>query len=188
MLQGSKPRAAASPAVAVELRLERISQLFDAFDPFPLPTRDLSPGAETFIVDWARELPAAADIRLRLHVMQWDLDAAPEQVREALARHFSARAESRRRDRTELLRIGRRSLAIGIATLAAGIFLQQLVQAAFSRTPATQFVGESLLLLGSVANWRPLEIFLYDWWPIDRQRRLLERLAAADVVVEQVAG
>jgi len=27
-------------------------------------------------------------------------------------------------------------------------------------------VRESLLVGGAVAPWRPLEIFLYDWWPI----------------------
>ena len=26
--------------------------------------------------------------------------------------------------------------------------------------------------------WRPLEIFLYDWWPIRAEGRLFDRLAA----------
>jgi hypothetical protein len=29
--------------------------------------------------------------------------------------------------------------------------------------------------------WRPLEIFLYDWWPIRAERRLFDRLAAMPV-------
>jgi hypothetical protein len=29
--------------------------------------------------------------------------------------------------------------------------------------------------------WRPLEIFLYDWWPILGEKRLHERLARAEV-------
>jgi hypothetical protein len=29
--------------------------------------------------------------------------------------------------------------------------------------------------------WRPLEIYLYDWWPLRDERRLLERLARARV-------
>jgi hypothetical protein len=31
--------------------------------------------------------------------------------------------------------------------------------------------------------WRPLEIFLYDWWPILGERRLRERLSRVDVRV-----
>jgi hypothetical protein len=40
---------------------------------------------------------------------------------------------------------------------------------------------ESLIIVGWVALWRPLEIFLYDWWPIARHRSLYRRLAKADV-------
>ena len=34
---------------------------------------------------------------------------------------------------------------------------------------------------GWVALWRPLEIFLYDWWPIRAEARLFDRLAASRV-------
>lgn len=40
---------------------------------------------------------------------------------------------------------------------------------------------ESFLMLGWVANWRPLEIFLDDWWPIARRRDLYRRFSAAVV-------
>ena len=38
--------------------------------------------------------------------------------------------------------------------------------------------------------WRPMEIFLYEWWPLARERRLLRRLAAAriEVVAQRAAG
>ena len=36
-----------------------------------------------------------------------------------------------------------------------------------------------MILLGWVANWKPIEIFLYDWWPIAKRRDLYRRLAAA---------
>jgi hypothetical protein len=38
-------------------------------------------------------------------------------------------------------------------------------------------IGESLLIGGWVAMWRPLEIFLYEWWPIRAEARLFERLS-----------
>ena len=38
-----------------------------------------------------------------------------------------------------------------------------------------------MLIFRWVANWRPIEIFLYDWWPIVRRRNLYQRLAAAQV-------
>ena len=42
---------------------------------------------------------------------------------------------------------------------------------------------EGLLILGWVANWKPIEIFLYDWWPIAQRRGLYNRLAQATVDV-----
>jgi len=42
-------------------------------------------------------------------------------------------------------------------------------------------IEESLLIFGWVANWRPIEIFLYDWWPINRRRNLYRRIATAQV-------
>ena len=40
---------------------------------------------------------------------------------------------------------------------------------------------ESLTIGGWVSMWRPLEIFLYDWWPIRNEARLSDRLAAMPV-------
>jgi hypothetical protein len=31
--------------------------------------------------------------------------------------------------------------------------------------------------------WRPLEIFLYDWWPVRAEARLYDRLAATFVQI-----
>ena len=45
-------------------------------------------------------------------------------------------------------------------------------------------VEESLIIVGWVANWRPIEIYLYDWWPIVRRIRLYRRIAAAHVRVK----
>jgi hypothetical protein len=33
-------------------------------------------------------------------------------------------------------------------------------------------IRESLLIGGWVAMWRPMEILLYDWWPIRAEARL----------------
>ena len=42
------------------------------------------------------------------------------------------------------------------------------------------------MIIGWVALWRPVEIFLYEWWPLRRHRRQMDRLAA--MTVELRAG
>jgi hypothetical protein len=77
----------------------------------------------------------------------------------------AAAAVAIQHDLNELFRTGRRSLAIGIPILVA-CFLAARFAAGYLVEPVQRLVEESFLILGSVANWRPLEIFLYDWWPV----------------------
>jgi len=42
-------------------------------------------------------------------------------------------------------------------------------------------VAEGLLIVGWVAMWGPLDIFLYGWWPIRSRYKLFDRLARIDV-------
>lgn len=44
---------------------------------------------------------------------------------------------------------------------------------------------ESRAIVGCVAMWRPLQIFLYDWWPLQRQIRRYQMLGSAHIQVIQ---
>jgi hypothetical protein len=171
-------------AEAIELRVEHIASLFDPFDPFPLPTRDLSSTAEAFIVGWAREIPRDAALKLVVHLPEAEARSADAAaLADSFARHFGYRAQAIKGDLDELFAVGRLSLVIGLCVLAACIVAGEVLRALAGETPMTTFLRESLVILGWVANWRPLEIFLYEWWPIVRRRRLYQRLASAPVEV-----
>jgi hypothetical protein len=71
-------------------------------------------------------------------------------------------------------RIGRIALAVGLTTFGICLAASQLVDAVAGSTYLGRFI--------CVANWRPIEIFLYDWWPLWRRRNLCRRLAAAAIV------
>lgn len=55
-----------------------------------------------------------------------------------------------------------------VACLAAS----QLPLAGLGTGPVVRALEESLIILGWVANWKPIETFLYDWWPLKRRRDL----------------
>ena len=96
-------------------------------------------------------------------------------------RFFSHRADAITRDLRELFRVGRMSLAIGVSVLVACVVAAQYAETVIGSAPLGRIVQESLIIMGWVANWKPLEIFLYDWWPLIRRRNLYRRLAAAKV-------
>ncbi len=180
--------ASIPPGSAIELRVETLEQLFDPFDPFPLPTRDLSHTAEEFIVGWALELPRGAPILIRVHPRGEAAPQALKGLQEALSNHFTYRAKRMRGELDELFQIGRLSLAIGVGVLALCILGARAIQSVFGDGAAVSMIVEGLVILGWVANWRPLHLFLYEWWPLDRRRRLYQRLAAARVEIVPDAG
>jgi hypothetical protein len=138
--------------------------------------------AEEFIVGWARELPTDQLIRIIVHFPESDTqNKAAQDLPEAFHRYFSYRASVLQRDRTELFRIGRRSLGIGVMVLIVCFAIAHAAGESIIDSLLRRMIEESFLILGWVANWRPLEIFLYDWWPITRRRDLYQRLSKAIV-------
>jgi len=72
---------------------------------------------------------------------------------------------------------------IGIACLAISLALGDVLARALGGRPIAEILRESLVIGGWVAMWRPMELFLYDWWPIRAEARLADRLAAMPVRV-----
>jgi hypothetical protein len=168
----------------VEVHVADLKQLFHSLDPTPFRERDLDPKAEAFIAGWARELSADAPLALIVHVDQ-EMPSA-EQIKvlhDAVRDYFAERALQTRRQLRQLFQVGRTSLLIGVVFLAISIVIGDLVAAMLRDTRFAGVARESLLIGGWVAMWRPLEVFLYDWWPIRAEARLFDRLSAMAVRV-----
>jgi hypothetical protein len=184
--QGAGDAIPAGSAV-IEVRVAELRQLFNAIDPSPFLERDLDPKAEEFIVGWSRDLPSDAPLALLVHLDR--CAGRPDEaahLREAIHGFFAGRADSARRRLRQLFRVGRVSLAIGLMVLAAGISLAQLVNGRAGGVG--EVLHESLLIGGWVAMWRPIEVFLYDWWPIRAEVRLFNRLATMPVRISYPAA
>ena len=166
----------------IEIHVAELKQLFDAIDPSPFRDRDLDPKAEEFIVGWAKDLPGDTSLAL---VVDLDREAGlPDEaavLRDAIHEFFRHRAETYRRRLRELFRVGRTSLLIGLITLAAAIALGDFLANLMKGSRVGEILRESLTIGGWVSLWRPLEVFLYDWWPIRNEARLSDRLAAMPV-------
>ena len=170
---------------AIEVRVAELRQLFNAIDPSPFRERDLDPRAEEFIVEWARDLPRDARLALLVHLERsaGQADEAPL-LGESIHRYFKQRAMDSRRRLRELFRRGRISLVIALVFLGASIAAGDAVASFLRDTHVAEIIREGLLIGGWVAMWRPLEVFLYDWWPIRAEARLFDRLSTMPVRIE----
>jgi hypothetical protein len=168
----------------IEIAARELIQLFNSLDPSPFPERDLDDEAEAFIVSWAKELSPSERFRIIIHLPRGEIIKAEEQgLRKALSNYFAYRSEMLGRSERECLRMGRRFLISGILVLALCNLTAHFLVSLTHSSPFAQVVADGLVIFGWVANWRPAEIFLYDFWEIRRNRRLYHRLAQAEIVL-----
>jgi hypothetical protein len=174
----------ARPVHQISLRLHDVSQLFNSMDPTPFLHRDLDPDAEAFIESWAREFPSTSRLQLIVHLQEAPPEGdAAEIISGALHNFFSYKAELTQRELNQLMSVGRHSLLIGLGFLSLCLFAANAVSG-MEPGPTLQIAKESLTIVGWVGMWRPIEIFLYEWWPILRRQRIYVNLSNAHVRVE----
>ena len=169
----------------IELRLRELAQLFNSMDPSPFIDRDLDADAEEFIVSWARELPAHQEIELSVHLATPPKAGRAEHTESAVRHYFATRAAMKGSELRLLLHRGRLSLVVGLTFLITCLTLGELATK-LGWQIADHIISEGLTIVGWVAMWRPLQTYLYDWWPLREERRNFERLARMRVKVRVV--
>jgi len=174
--------ASAASRSELQLYLRETAQLFNSMDPAPFRERDLDPNAEAYIVDWAREAPARA--RLSLAICLGRASTTPDDavtLAEAVHEYFRQRARATRARLRWLFRVGRISLLIGLAFVGLTVVVGDYISGIVDKASYGRMIVDALVIGAWVALWRPMEIFLYDWWPIRAEARLFDRLAEMDV-------
>lgn len=173
-------RMSALPAARISLRLRDINQLFNSLDPSPFLDRDLDRDVEEFIVSWARESRRNLPFEVVIHLGTNPDPHRAQEAQDAVRRYFVARAELKQRELHQLLRRAYFVLTIGVLFLTTCLSVAAMARRVFSEGTA-DIVREGMVIVGWVAMWRPLEIYLYDWWPFRKDWLLLQRLADAEV-------
>ena len=175
------------PGGEIQLSLPALARLFDPMDPSPLPRKDLHPSVEEFIVSWGREVLAKGSLTLLIHLDQPASEAEMRDATAAIHSYFEERALVARRQLRRLFQVGRISLVIALVVLSLSIALGELLLANARGSSLRMALGSTLEVGGWVAMWRPLEIFLYEWWPILADMRLYRRFAAMHVRIVAAA-
>ena len=169
---------------SIQLKIQHVNQLFHTLDPFPFHERDLDAQVEEYVVGWASETERRAPLSISIQMP--DSQARGDDARhvaDAFQNYFAGRADVLRLELRALFLRGRVSLAIGLVALSFTIVLGGALPRLIPEGFVQRFVEEGLIIVGWVANWKPIEIFLFEWWPIARKRALYRRLAAARVEI-----
>jgi hypothetical protein len=175
-----RARSSPKPVSLIQLNLRELSQLFNSMDPSPFPERDLDQDADEYIVTWARESPMDHPLALRVHLERWPATDPTPLITDAIHHYYEYRAGIADLEFKRIMREGRVALATGLVFLATCLLGRHFVP---ENGDWAGYVRESLTIAGWVGMWRPMEMYLYDWWPVLRRARVFRKLSAMPVEV-----
>lgn len=166
----------------IEIRLNKLDQIFNSLDPSPFIEREIDRNAKNYIVESLQELPINSKVKVLLYISHaLDLDAK-KMVSEAIHNYFDYCYDGKVKELRQLFRTGRISLAIALVFLGTCITIDSLISSLFDGTIA-KILHEGLFIVGWVAMWRPIQIFLYDWVPIYRDQTTFRKLSKVPIEI-----
>ena len=163
----------------IDIRIQRITQLYDSLDPSPLHEKALSHAVENYIVDCAGEHGPDEPLRLVVHVPV-SIKEYEIEITRAIHTHFQAQhAQCRRRYRRRM-RQGMRFLFTGLTVLGTTLLARALLVHP-GNSKVLVAISEGLLIVGWVAMWRPIEVLLFERVENHQNMALFDRLSRIDV-------
>jgi hypothetical protein len=169
----------------LELRLTNLDQFFETFDPSPFHKKDINDDAERYIVNSVEAFPLKSKLKLVFFLSEEHNKEASHVLIPAIENFFQFQAMMASRAIRSLLNEGKISLLLGFLFLIVCIGTGAVVSLAF-HNHLRAVVLEGLSIIGWVAMWRPIQIFLYDWWALYRKKKIFEKIRdmPIEIVVE----
>ena len=163
------------------LRLVSIHELLGSPDSL-YRKRTLKSDVEEFIVEEAEDLPRKNAITLKVHLALSEVKYK-DAIGPAIRTHFCYRREQSQKKFKRVMQYGWRVLFIAIGLLAVIFMLTEIALLFKTESRLVLFIRESFIILGWVALWRPLDLLLYEWYPIKTKSNLYYRLEHSDVQI-----
>ncbi len=167
----------------IDLKVRHSRQLFDNRDPAPFNERDLDDDAVEYLLGAAQEIPGKQPLAIVVTISEEpEPRLAPGAIVEAVRAHFLYEGDQVERRLRDHVRRGQMFLAVGLTVLVVFLTLAEFTMS-LPAGALRDILREGLVITGWVAMWRPLEVLLYDWWPLIDERRQVRRILDAPVSI-----
>lgn len=167
----------------IEIRINEALQLFDSRDPAPFRDRDLDDDFTDYIIASADEIPLRTPLRIKIYIAKQSGDIRSESIVEAIQSYLEYQIDLKRNQFSKVLKMAQLFLFIGLVILSLCLVLSRWVKELPSDFFSTA-LSEGIVIFGWVSMWKPLELILFDWYPIYDRIRLLRKIHGSDVQVE----
>ena len=170
----------------VEIKIKRINQLFNSLDPSPFLEKDLDDDAFEYIYSSVAEHPYKRPVKIRIYMPQHQKRKVSEsEIREAIKNFFRYKVMISEKGIRQKIQEGQLSMAVGIMFLAICLIAANWISGRYNNI-VSNIAVEGLLIGGWVAMWRPISIMLYDWWPLQKEKRIFWKISKMDVEVKYI--
>ena len=165
----------------IEVRVKSPQQLFDARDPAPFHERDLDDNFVEYIVAAVREFSISSPLKIVIYVEEKEATELPkDSIREAIRSYFAYRIDLQRSELKGFMKRAQLFLLIGLFVLVSCLAVAQSLTAP---TPpgAIGILREGLVIFGWVSIWKPIELILFDWYPLFEKLRFYKKLLGTEI-------
>ena len=168
----------------IEVRVKSALQLFDAHDPAPFRERDLDDDFLEYITTSAREFSSSRPCKIVIHIDEAETkDLASSSIKESMQSYLNYKIDLQKSDLKVFLKRSQLFLGIGLLVLAICISVAQSLK--IPNPPgAVGILREGIVIFGWVSIWKPIELILFDWYPLYEQLKLYKKLIASEVEIK----
>ncbi|CAJ38148.1 hypothetical protein [Methanocella arvoryzae] len=168
--------------VLIEMNLSSVLQLFNSLDPAPFHEKELDKYAEEYIIDAVKDFPPKTRFKIVIYLPDRDINTKVSvEIAKAIRSHFEYRSHMERRKFRERLIYGEFALVVGLTFLAIATIASMAIDTYAGQHPAAHLVSTALEVTGWVAMWEPVTVFLFQLWPIRKQRKLYDKISQMEI-------
>ena len=167
----------------IEIELKSLMQIFNSFDPAPFHEKELDASAEVYIYNLVAEFPLKTPLEMMIYLPSSETGKETgETLKEAIKNHFSYKNLLTDIELRRFLQRGRRNLAIAVVFLFLCLLIIGLLSTIEGGLLKTM-LSEGLTIIGWVAMWESVNVFLYGWWPLVQKKNIYNKILGMDVRV-----
>ena len=168
----------------IELRVKNPLQLFDARDPAPFRERDLDDDFIEYIMAALREFSISGLVKIVIYVESCETKDLPkESIRDAIHSYLAYQIDLQKSDLKSFMKRAQLFLLIGLFVLFLCISIAQGLTLP-SPPGRMGILREGIIIFGWVSLWKPIELILFDWYPLFEKLRYYKKLLVTEVEIK----
>lgn len=174
------PTSPGSNPAFIDIRIDRVEDLFDPLDPAPLHERDIDPAIVSYVTSKVLRIDPKCDIRLRVFLASFSEEDGGL-ITKAFRDHVTRASRDARLERKAHIRDGLRMLVVSIVFALILVVIMDFI----SETVQIGFIDRIAKAI-SIVIWvilkRPTEILIFDLRPHRDRIMVISRLQSAEAV------